>query len=78
MIVPTLSLTPKTLFACAVDNQLDDPWRQRVPKEVGEKWEQDIAAFNEQEKTSLRARAKTVSEFKSLLKHEAKWFRSSA
>src|SRR5687767_7426598 len=50
----------------------DDPWLQPIPKEVDEKWEEDIAAFDEQEKTKPRPSAKTVSEFRTLLEQEAK------
>jgi hypothetical protein len=48
-----------------------DPWLEPIPKEVDERWEREIAEFDEQEKLKPRPRAKTVAEFRKLLEEEA-------
>ena len=48
-----------------------DPWLEPIPKEVDERWEREIADFDEQEKTNPRPRAKSVAEFRKLLEEEA-------
>src|SRR5215213_1088233 len=48
-----------------------DPWLEPIPKEVDERWEKEIAEFDEQEKTNSRPHAKTVAEFRKLLEEEA-------
>ena len=71
----SLGLTLSAYLQALVDNDVrtkeHDPWRAPIPREVDEQWEQDIAAFDEQEKTTPRPRAKTVNEFRTLLKQEA-------
>ena len=51
--------------------QEHDPWLEPIPKDVDAEWEKDIAAFNEQEKTNPRPRARTANELRTLLKQEA-------
>jgi antitoxin component of RelBE/YafQ-DinJ toxin-antitoxin module len=48
-----------------------NPWLEPIPKEVDEQWEKDLAEIEEQEKTNPRPHAKTVAEFRKLLKEEA-------
>jgi antitoxin component of RelBE/YafQ-DinJ toxin-antitoxin module len=48
-----------------------DPWREPIPKEVDERWEKEIAEFDEQEKIKPRPSARTAEELIKLLDEEA-------
>src|SRR5262245_31521216 len=54
-----------------VRNQEFDPWREPVPREVNERWEKEIAEFDEQEKIKPRPGARTAKELIKLLDEEA-------
>jgi hypothetical protein len=48
-----------------------DPWLEPVPKEVDERWEKEIAEFDEQEKIKPRPGARTAEELIKRLDEEA-------
>jgi hypothetical protein len=48
-----------------------DPWLEPIPKEVDERWEKEIAEFDEQEKIKPRPNARTAEELIKLLDEEA-------
>jgi hypothetical protein len=48
-----------------------DPWLEPIPKEVDERWEKEIAEFDEQEKNNPRPGAQTAEELIKLLDEEA-------
>jgi hypothetical protein len=48
-----------------------DPWLEPIPKEVDERWEKEIAEFDEQEKIKPRPSARTAEELIKLLDEEA-------
>jgi hypothetical protein len=66
----TLAEYVKALVDEDVATKERDPWLEPVLNEVDDEWEQDIATFDEQEKTTPHSTAKTVNEFRRLLTQE--------
>jgi hypothetical protein len=67
----TLTEYVQTLVNKDVRTLDSDPWLEPVPKEVNERWERDIAEFDEQEKLNPRPGARTADELIKLLNEEA-------
>ena len=67
-----LSLTEYVQSLIDKDAQTEkkDPWREPIPRHVSERWEREIAEFDEQEKINPRPVAKSVAEFRELLEKE--------
>jgi hypothetical protein len=66
-----LTLTEYVQTLVNKDVSEPDPWLEPVPKEVNERWERDIAEFDEQEKLNPRPGARTAAELIKLLDEEA-------
>jgi hypothetical protein len=67
----TLAEYVQTLVNQDTETNEYDPWREPVPKEVDERWEREIAEFDEQEKIKPRPGARTAEELIKLLDEEA-------
>jgi hypothetical protein len=67
----TLTEYVQTLVNKDVRTLDSDPWLEPVPKEVNERWERDIAEFDEQEKLNPRPGVRTADELIKLLNEEA-------
>ena len=68
-----LSLTEYVQSLIDKDAQTEkkDPWREPVPRHVSERWEREIAEFDEQEKINPRPGARTADELIQQLDEEA-------
>ena len=58
----TLSEYMQSLVDKDVATKEHDPWREPVPKEVAEQWEQDLAEFDQEDKQGLQPTFNTVEE----------------
>ena len=67
----TLSEYVQSLVNQDVQTHKHDPWLEPVPPAVNERWEREIAEFDEQERIKPRPSAKTADELIKLLNEEA-------
>jgi hypothetical protein len=66
----TLSEYMQSLVDKDMQSKEHDPWLEPIPRELNEKWQKDIAEFDEQDKINPRPGAKTADELINQLDQE--------